>query len=200
MNENETASLFPVSVGELAALHDRLAERAADRDLLDVAYRTIESPIGRLLIAATETGLIRVAFESEGFDRVLEKLAGKVSPRIMEAPHRLDRAASELDEYFNGNRRNFDLRLDHSLSSGFRLEVQQYLPRIEYGRTRSYSEVAGLVGNPKATRAVGSACATNPLPIVVPCHRVLRSDGKLGGYAGGLKAKTTLLDLERPPG
>lgn len=199
MNENETASLFPVSGSELAVLHDRLASRATDRDLLDVAYRTIDSPIGPLLLATTGKGLVRIGFECEGFDTVLASLAERISPRVLESPAGLDTAATELDEYFQGNRRNFDLPLDHVLSSGFRLEVQRYLPRIGYGQTRSYREVAGLVGNPKAARAVGSACATNPLPIVVPCHRVLRSDGSLGGYAGGLDLKKALLELEKVP-
>jgi methylated-DNA-[protein]-cysteine S-methyltransferase len=119
-----------------------------------------------------------------------------VSARILRSPRRLDAAATELDEYFSGRRRSFDLPLDLSLSSGFRRLVQHHLPEIAYGRTESYKQVAELVGNPKAVRAVGTACATNPLPVVVPCHRVLRSDGALGGYIGGLDAKRTLLELE----
>lgn len=115
---------------------------------------------------------------------------------MLEAPARLDRAAAEVEEYFSGHRRAFDLPLDLSLSAGFRRTVQQYLPRIGYGATLSYREVAEQVGSPRAVRAVGTACATNPLPVVVPCHRVLRSDGSLGGYIGGLDAKTALLDLE----
>lgn len=164
----------------------------------DVAYRTIDTPIGPLLLATTDKGLVRIAFRQQGFDTVLETLAARVSPRVLEAPARLDPAATELDQYFAGKRRNFDLPLDHTLSSGFRLAVQRYLPRIGYGQTRSYREVAERVNNPKAVRAVGSACAANPLPVVVPCHRVLRSDGTLGGYAGGLDVKRTLLDLEQP--
>ncbi|MCO5316641.1 MAG: methylated-DNA--[protein]-cysteine S-methyltransferase [Solirubrobacterales bacterium] len=196
----DSATHFPVAGAELTALQSRLSTGAEAAGLLDVAYRTIDSPIGPLLLAATDRGLVRIGFECEGFDAVLAGLAAELSPRILKAPARLDVAATELEQYFNGNRRGFDLALDHSLSSGFRLEVQRYLPRIGYGQTLSYREVAELVGNPKASRAVGTACATNPLPVVVPCHRVLRSDGSLGGYAGGLDLKTALLALERPSG
>lgn len=182
---------------ELERLHGRI-ERTADAEgLLDVAYRTVDSPVGRLLLAATERGLVRVAFERQGFDDVLEVLATHVSPRVLRAPARLDPAAHELDEYFAGRRQAFDLPLDHALSSGFRRTVQEYLPHIGYGRTLTYKEVAAVVGNPGAVRAVGTACATNPLPLVVPCHRVLRTDGSLGGYAGGLEAKSALLLLEQ---
>ncbi len=177
-------------------LHRRL-EVAADRDgLVDVAYTTIDTPVGSLLLAATDRGLVRVAYASQDHDTVLADLAARVSPRVLRAPQRLDAATREIDEYFAGQRTEFDLPLDRSLSSGFRLTVQRHLSRIGYGRTESYGDVARIVGNPKAVRAVGSACATNPLPVVVPCHRVLRSDGSLGGYAGGTEAKATLLELE----
>ncbi|APH01340.1 cysteine methyltransferase [Janibacter indicus] len=187
---------FPIEPGAMADLRARLAERADELTLLDVAYRTIDSPVGPLLLAATETGLVRVAFEREGFDTVLESLATRVSPRVLQAPRRLDTAAAELDEYFAGTRRAFDLPLDLTLSSGFRQVVQRYLPHIGYGHTQTYTEVAETVGSPRAVRAVGTACATNPLPVVVPCHRVLRTDGSMGGYLGGLDAKRTLLELE----
>lgn len=180
----------------LTALHARLAAAAADQGLLDVAYRTIDSPIGALLLAATPRGLVRVAFASEGHDVVLQLLADRVSPRVLQAPARLDAIARELDEYFAGRRRSFDVPLDLALSTGFRREVLHHLHRIAFGRTETYTEVAAAVGNPRAVRAVGSACATNPLPVVVPCHRVLRSDGSLGGYLGGLDAKRALLALE----
>lgn len=193
---SDVATLFPVDGSELARLYARLATAADDYDLLDVAYRIVETPIGRLLLAATEKGLVRVAFELEGFENVLETLAAKVSPRVLEAPHRLDTIAGELEEYFAGRRHTFDVPLDFALSSGFRQSVQRYLPRIDYGHTQSYKEVAEFVGKPKAVRAVGSACATNPLPVVVPCHRVLRTDGSLGGYLGGLAVKARLLSLE----
>lgn len=186
----------PGDAAILAAMQTRLAGQAAEQDLLDIAYRTVDTPVGRLLLAATRTGLVRVAYASEDHDAVLETLARQLSSRILRAPARLDPVARELDEYFSGTRRTFDLDLDLSLSRGFRQLVQRHLPEIGYGETRSYRQVAELVGNPKAVRAVGTACATNPLPVVVPCHRVLRSDGSLGGYVGGAAAKSTLLRLE----
>jgi len=167
-----------------------------DDDLLDVATRTFESPVGTLLLAATPAGVVRVAFESEGHEAVLADLARRVSPRVVEAPARLDAVARELDEYFAGRRTRFDAHLDRRLSAGFRLAVLTHLSDVPFGRTESYAEVAAALDNPRAVRAVGSACATNPLPVVVPCHRVLRSDGALGGYLGGLDAKRTLLRLE----
>ncbi|MEU2134536.1 methylated-DNA--[protein]-cysteine S-methyltransferase [Streptomyces sp. NPDC018352] len=197
-NDDDMAVLLSTSVDAdtLSRLHRRLERAAEQADLIDVAYTTIDSPVGKLLLAATPKGLVRVAYAGEGHDRVLEALGQKLSPRILRAPKRLDEAAREIDEYFARRRRVFDLTLDLSLSRGFRRLVQTHLPEIEYGQTRSYRDMAELVGNPKAVRAVGTACATNPLPIVVPCHRVLRTDGTLGGYIGGLEAKTTLLDLE----
>ena len=181
---------------DLSDLHARLAA-TADRDgILDVAYRRVDSPVGDLLIAATGHGLVRVAYTSEDHDRVLQTLADRVSPRILLAPARLDVVARELDEYFAGRRRHFDVPLDWRLSAGFRATVLHHLPEVGYGTTASYAAVAALAGNPKAVRAVGSACATNPLPVVVPCHRVVRSDGALGGYLGGVEAKRTLLTLE----
>jgi methylated-DNA-[protein]-cysteine S-methyltransferase len=189
-------TLDRVDPEQLARLHGAL-EGAALRDgLLDVAYRTVDSPVGSLLVAATERGIVRVAFASEGHDAVLETLAARLGPGILRAPARLDPAARELDEYFAGRRRAFDLPLDLSLAKGFRLEVLEHLRGIGYGRTETYTEVALAAGSPRAVRAVGSACATNPLPVIVPCHRVLRSDGSLGGYLGGLDAKRALLDLE----
>jgi methylated-DNA-[protein]-cysteine S-methyltransferase len=161
-----------------------------------VAYRTVDTPIGRLLLAATRAGLVRVAFDLEGLDSVLVALADKVSPRILNAPERLDEAAHQLDEYFSRQRRTFDLPLDLRLANGFRRLVLGYLPDIGYGHTASYGAVAAAVGNPRAVRAVGSACATNPLPLVVPCHRVIRSDGAIGSYLGGAEIKRMLLGLE----
>lgn len=182
--------------GKLAELHARLVA-AAERDgILDVAYRVIDSPVGPLLVAATERGLVRVAFASEDHDAVLENLAERISPRVLNAPARLDAVARELEEYFERRRQRFDVRLDWQLSVGFRSTVLHHLPEIGYGTTASYSTVAQLAGNPKAVRAVGSACATNPLPVVVPCHRVVRADGGMGGYLGGVEAKRTLLTLE----
>jgi len=186
----------PVTDMELRALHDRLAERAEASGLLDVAYRTIDTPVGTLLLAATPAGLVRVAYASEGHDAVLAALAARISPRILNAPRRLDGAARELDEYFAGARRIFDLPLDLRLATGFRRAVLRQLPAIGYGHTASYAAVAAAAGSPRAIRAVGTACATNPLPVVVPCHRVIRSDGTPGRYLGGSAAKQMLLNLE----
>lgn len=181
---------------ELQALHERLAARADAEHLLAVAYRTLDTPIGTLLVAATERGLVRVAFENEETDAVLAELAEHLSPRILRAPRRLDPVATELDEYFAHARTTFDVPLDLALTRGFRGEVQAALATIPYGETATYGEVAALVGRPRAARAVGSACATNPLPIVLPCHRVVPADGTLGQYRGCPPAKALLLELE----
>jgi methylated-DNA-[protein]-cysteine S-methyltransferase len=187
---------FQVTNAQLRALHDRLATEAAAADLLDVAYRTLDTPVGTLLLAATPAGLVRVAYASEDHDQVLAALASRISPRILNAPQRLDEVARELDEYFNGTRHRFDLPLDLQLSTGFRRAVLSQLPSIRYGHTASYADVAAAAGSPRAVRAVGTACATNPLPVVVPCHRVIRSDGSPGRYLGGAAAKQLLLNLE----
>jgi len=177
-------------------LHDRLVTAATEAGILDVAYRTIDTPVGLLLLAATDTGLVRVAYAREDHDRVLDQLARSVSPRVLRAPARLDRAAREIEEYFAGRRSLFDLPLDFQLAHGFRRTVLSQLTHITYGRTASYAAVAAAAGHPKAVRAVGTACATNPLPVVVPCHRVVRSDGTVGQYVGGADAKRALLALE----
>ncbi|WJZ66618.1 methylated-DNA--[protein]-cysteine S-methyltransferase [Kocuria rosea] len=186
----------PVPETVLRGLHRRLEEGAARAGLLDVAYTTVSTPVGVLLLAATEEGLVRVAYAREDHDAVLQDLARRISPRVLHAPVRLAPAVRQLEEYFAGTRTGFDLPLDRSLSHGFRRLVQEHLPDIGYGRTESYGAVARSVGRPQAVRAVGTACATNPLPVVVPCHRVLRGDGGLGGYVGGLEAKAALLELE----
>lgn len=182
----------------LDRLHEQLVAEAAKHELVDISYRIVDSPIGRLLLAGTEAGLVRVAFETEGHEHILEVLAEKISPRILKNPRNFDRVAYQLEQYFDGTLHDFDLPLDLQLSTAFRRQVQLELGNIGYGQTRSYLQVAEHIGKPKAVRAVGSACATNPLPIVLPCHRVLRSDGSLGGYLGGLDVKTTLLRLENP--
>jgi methylated-DNA-[protein]-cysteine S-methyltransferase len=186
----------PSDADTLSRLRGRLGLAAEAQGLLDVAYTTFDSPVGTLLLAATPKGLVRVAYAIEGHDRVLDTLSQRISPRVLRAPQRLDAAARELDEYFSGQRRVFDLPLDLSLSTGFRQLVQRHLPEIGYGQTRTYGQVAELVGSPRAVRAVGTACATNPLPVVVPCHRVLRADGTPGGYVGGPDTKKALLRLE----
>ena len=183
--------------GDLAQrLRHRLVADAERAGLLDVAYRTVDSPLGQLLLAATPAGVVRIAFSGEDHDTVLGVLAQRVSPRILRAPGRLDETARQLDEYFVGARRRFDLPLDLRLASGFRRSVLEHLRTIAYGATESYSAVAAAAGSPNAVRAVGSACATNPVPLVVPCHRVVRSDGTIGQYGGGTEAKRALLALE----
>jgi len=177
-------------------LHARLVAAAEDEGILDVAYRALDTPVGHLLLAATDQGLVRVAYDSEGHDSVLAALADRVSPRVLNAPGRLDAVAREIDEYFAGQRDAFDVPLDLRLARGFRREVLTRLLDISYGRTATYARVAAAAGSPKAVRAVGSACATNPIPVVVPCHRVVRSDGTLGGYVGGAETKKALLALE----
>ncbi|MET4541608.1 MULTISPECIES: methylated-DNA--[protein]-cysteine S-methyltransferase [Micrococcaceae] len=193
------ALLEPLDAGlepALASLRARLARDAQLTHTLDVAYRVVDSPVGRLLLAATDRGIVRVAFEAENHAEVLQRLSDTISPRILQAPARLDGAARQLEEYFGGTRTEFDLTVDFRLSRGFRLNVLQHLPRIAYGRTESYAEVALAAGSPNAVRAVGTACATNPLPVIIPCHRVVKSDGSFGGYLGGPEAKRALLTLE----
>ena len=196
MNISSDYFASPSDADTLLRLRERLGLTADAEGLLDIAYTTVDSPVGTLLLAATPKGLVRVAYDIEDHDRVLDTLSQRLSPRVLRAPKRLDLAARELDEYFGRQRRVFDVPLDLSLSRGFRQLVQRHLPEIGYGQTRTYRQVAELVGNPKAVRAVGTACATNPLPVVVPCHRVLRADGKPGGYVGGPAAKQALLTLE----
>lgn len=186
----------PVAKSDLAWLHRQLTIDAEVAGLLDVAYRIVDSAVGPLLLAATEAGLVRVAYVADGQDDVLEDLAARISPRILEAPGRLDVVATQLDEYFEGRRASFDLPLDLRLATGFRRDVITHLPDIAYGHTASYAEVAAAAGSPRAVRAVGTACAKNPLPVIVPCHRVVRSDGGIGQYVGGVEAKRTLLSLE----
>lgn len=193
---HDLARVHDASPDHLQQLRDRLAAAADSHGILDVAYTTTETPVGVLLLAATERGLVRVAFAREDHDAVLQALSSTISPRVLHAPARLDPVVRQLDEYFEGHRRSFDVDVDWRLSSGFRSNVLHQLVQISYGATATYAAMAQLVGSPRAVRAVGSACATNPLPVVVPCHRVVRSDGGLGGYIGGLDAKRALLTLE----
>ncbi|MFI5027816.1 MAG: methylated-DNA--[protein]-cysteine S-methyltransferase [Solirubrobacterales bacterium] len=177
----------------------RFAARAASEGLLDVAYTITDSPFGELLLAGTARGLVRVGLPSQDADELLQDLARRVSPRVLETSSRLDDVRRELDLYFEGRLRDFDLRLDWRLSKDFRRRALRAVARIPYGETRSYTEVARGAGNVRAVRAAGTACGTNPIPIVVPCHRVLRSGGGLGGYGGGLPMKRALLGLEGAP-
>jgi methylated-DNA-[protein]-cysteine S-methyltransferase len=174
-----------------------LAERAAEEGLLDVAYATVDSPLGELVVASTPRGLVRVAYTGFADDSaVLEQLAHKVSPRVLEAPARLDGVRRQLDEYFEGERTDFDLPIDWALTAGFTTRVLQATARIGFGRTGTYAGVATEAGSPRAVRAAGNALGANPMPVVVPCHRVLRSGGALGGYTGGVERKEFLLRLE----
>jgi methylated-DNA-[protein]-cysteine S-methyltransferase len=167
--------------------------------LLDVAYVVEDSPVGKLLLAATENGLVCLHYVAgeEEIDRSLRQLSAKVSPRVLRAPRRLDTPRRELDEFFDGHRREFDIPLDWSLTRpGFTRRVLEATARIPFGETVSYKGVAGLAGNERAFRAAGTALGSNPLPIVVPCHRVLHSGGGLGGYTGGVDIKRRLLAIE----
>lgn len=183
----------------LNRLHDRFMTDAAAAGLLDVAYRVIDSPLGPLLVAATEAGVVRVAFALEDHDTVLADLAARVSPRVLEAPARLDTVTRALTDYLDGRSRQVDVPVDLRLLRGYRREVVGALPTIGYGRTATYAQVAAATGRLGAVRAVGSACANNPVPLVLPCHRVVRSDGSDGGYRGGPEAKRQLLALEATP-
>lgn len=174
----------------------RLADRAAEEGLLDVAYDRADSPFGPLLLATTRRGLVRVGLPNQDPDRLLEELAARVSPRVLEAPGRLDGALRQLDRYFEGRLRKFEVPLDWQLTRDFRRRALRAVARIPYGQTRSYSDIAASAGNQRAVRAAGTACGSNPVPIVVPCHRVLRRDGELGGYGGGVAMKEALLRLE----
>jgi methylated-DNA-[protein]-cysteine S-methyltransferase len=175
---------------------NKFKARAAEEGLLDVAYATAESPFGPLLLAQTPRGLVRVGLPNQDSDELLTDLAERVSPRVLEAPAELDAVRRELDLYFAGKLDRFDLPLDWRLSGGFRRRVLRAIDRIPYGQTRTYTEMARRAGNERAVRAAGSACGSNPIPLVVPCHRVLRTGGALGGYGGGLPMKQALLELE----
>jgi methylated-DNA-[protein]-cysteine S-methyltransferase len=174
----------------------RLTERAEAEGLLDVAYANVDSPFGPLLLASTPRGLVRINLPTYDPEETLEELAAKVSPRVLEAPAKLDAVRRELDLYFEGKLTELDLPIDWQLTGGFRGKVQRAINRIPYGQTRTYMDMARSAGNERAVRAAGTACGSNPIPIVVPCHRVLRSGGGLGGYGGGLPMKEELLRLE----
>lgn len=181
---------------DLASLRSRLARRAADEGLLDVAYGTLDSPLGALTVMVTPRGLIRLSYPGEGIDAQLAELADRISPRILEAPERTDEVRRQLDAYFAGDRTAFDLPIDWRLVRGFAGEVLRATARIPFGSVSSYRDVAAEAGSPNAYRAAGNALGSNPIPIVVPCHRILHAGGGLGGYTGGLERKRFLLELE----
>ena len=197
MNDMETALRDAAGVlpGPAPELGHRLAERAGEEGLLDVAYTTVDSPVGSLTVAGTDRGLVLVGYGPT--DELVERLAARLSPRVLEAPARLDGARRELDEYFDGKRHDFELPLDWSLiRDGFGRRVLQATAAIPFGEVTTYTGVATDAGSPRAVRAAGNALGANPLPVVVPCHRVLRTGGGLGGYTGGLDKKEYLLRLE----
>jgi methylated-DNA-[protein]-cysteine S-methyltransferase len=174
-----------------------IGDAAEDAGLLDVAYATLDSPVGTLLLATTSKGLVRLAYiDCADADSVLADLAARVSPRVLAAPRKLDEPRHELDEYFAGRRERFELALDWSLTRGFGRRVLQATAQIPFGSVSTYKQVATDAGSPRAHRAAGNALGSNPLPIVVPCHRVLHSGGGLGGYTGGLERKRLLLGVE----
>jgi methylated-DNA-[protein]-cysteine S-methyltransferase len=177
----------------------RLSRRIAEEGLADVSYASAESPFGTLLLAATRRGLVRLAFPEESLDGMLEALARRISPRIVETRAPLDEVQRELEQYFEGRRRAFDVALDWTLVAPFARRVLRATSQIPYGGVLSYAEVAADAGSPRGFRAAGNALGANPIPIVVPCHRVLRSGGALGGYGGGLERKRFLLELEGAP-
>jgi methylated-DNA-[protein]-cysteine S-methyltransferase len=186
----------PVADEAVARATARLRGAAEREGLVDVAYATVDSPLGPLLAAGTERGLLMLAYLDGGIEPRLERLAREVSPRVLEAPARLDPARRELDEYFSGRRREFAIPIDWSLVRGFARQVLRSTAAIPFGEFRSYGEVSAAAGSPRASRATGNALGSNPIPIVIPCHRVLRSGGKIGGYTGGLERKRYLLALE----
>jgi methylated-DNA-[protein]-cysteine S-methyltransferase len=182
-----------------AAAARQLAQTAERHGLLDVAWARVDSPLGTLLAAATPAGLCALWYEESRIEQFLDMLARRISPRILEASHQLDPVHRQLNEYFAGRRRNFDVPLDWTLANGFTHRVLQVAARIPYGAVRTYHEVATDAGNPKASRAAGNALGANPLPIIVPCHRVVRTGGGLGGYTTGVHKKAFLLALEGTP-
>jgi methylated-DNA-[protein]-cysteine S-methyltransferase len=181
---------------QAAAAAQRLSRRIAAEGLADIDYAPVESPFGTLHAATTRRGLVRLAFPEEPLDDFLERLAHRLSPRILAAPAALDPVRRELDEYFAGRRQTFELALDWALITPFARRVLRKTAAIPYGGHLSYAEVAAEAGSPRGARAAGNALGSNPIPIVIPCHRVLHSGGGLGGYGGGLERKRFLLELE----
>jgi methylated-DNA-[protein]-cysteine S-methyltransferase len=189
-------ALADLGAVDASAAQERFLRRAVDEGLVDVAYAPVDSPLGELVAAVTPRGLVRLAYEDGRGDKVLAELAARVSPRVIEAPARLDDVRRQLDEYFEGHRRRFDLPIDWALTHGFTRRVLQSTAKVPFGGLATYRDVATGAGSPAAVRAAGNALGANPTPIVVPCHRVVRTGGALGGYTGGLARKQYLLNLE----
>jgi methylated-DNA-[protein]-cysteine S-methyltransferase len=181
---------------DATAAQERFLRRAIEEGLVDVAYAPVDSPLGELVAAVTPRGLVRLAYEDGRGDAVLSELAARVSPRVIEAPARLDDVRRQLDEYFEGRRHTFALGIDWTLARGFTRRVLQSTAKVPFGELATYREVASGAGNAAAVRAAGNALGANPMPIVVPCHRVVRTGGALGGYTGGVERKEYLLSLE----
>jgi methylated-DNA-[protein]-cysteine S-methyltransferase len=196
MSTNELKRLAAGDDDRARQLAARIATEAAGHGLLDVAVGEVDSPIGRLLVAVTPRGLARVAFESEDRDRVLAEIARRLSPRILESATATDDARRELEEFFAGERTRFGLKVDRRLIQGIARDVLRATSRIPYGELSTYGGVAKEIGRPTAARAVGRALGSNPIPVVIPCHRVIGAGGALTGYAGGLERKVALLELE----
>jgi len=206
MNDLEQAlraTKLPAGDAGAAAAAGRLFARAEDEGLLNVAYAKVDSPFGGMLAAVTPRGLLRLSYGAGHDDSVLEEIAAKVSPRVLEAPARLDAVRRQLDEYFEGHRRTFDLKLDWQLTRGFVQRILRATARLDYGELATYKQMAEAAGSPRAVRAAGNALGSNPIPIVVPCHRIVRTGGKMGGYGGeigpyigGSDIKRRLLELE----
>ena len=194
--ERRLAGAAPRSALDLETLRAGLARRAADEGVLDVALGTLDSPLGTLTVIVTPRGLARLSYPGEGIDDQLHEVAQRISPRILAAPERTDAVRRQIDDYFAGRRRTFDVPIDWRLVRGFAGEVLRATARIPFGAVSSYREVAAEAGSPNAYRAAGNALGSNPIPIVVPCHRVLHAGGGLGGYTGGLDRKRYLLGLE----
>jgi methylated-DNA-[protein]-cysteine S-methyltransferase len=195
MSEIETS--LRRAAKELPTAAPELGGRAEAAGLVDVAYTSVDSPLGPLVVAATPKGLVRLSYsEPRSVDDVLEDLAARISPRVLEAPARLDPVRRELDEYFAGRRTDFDTPIDWSHLAGFTRKVLRATARIGFGETSTYAGVATRAGSPRAVRAAGNALGANPMPVIVPCHRVLRTGGALGGYTGGVERKEFLLRLE----
>jgi len=189
-------SLAPSPPLDLEGLRARLARRAADEGVLDVVYGIADSPLGPLTVIVTRRGLVRLSYAHEAVDKQLDEVASRVSPRILASPERTDAVRRQLDEYFSGTRHGFDVPIDWRLVRGFAGDVLRATARIPFGSVSSYREVATEAGSPNAYRAAGNALGSNPIPIIVPCHRVLHAGGGLGGYTGGLERKRYLLRLE----
>ncbi len=200
MNETEAleAALKRAAEELPAGPLPELDRAASDAGLVDVAYATLDSPVGTLLLAATDIGLVRLAYidHDEDDDTVLADLAARVSPRVLASARKLDEPRRELEQYFEGRRQLFEVPLDWQLIHGFARRVLGATARIPFGSVLSYKQVASEAGSPRASRAAGNALGSNPLPIVIPCHRVVHAGGGLGGYTGGLQRKRALLEVE----